>query len=79
MMLDNEIIFDLDVPDEEYTWHKDKNTRFMKVIEGLGWKFQYSKEEPKDIRPGTTIHINKNCFHRLIKGNTPLKVRIVEL
>jgi hypothetical protein len=51
----------------------------MKVIEGLGWKIQYSKEEPKDIRPGTTIHINKNCFHRLIKGNTPLKVRIVEL
>ena len=79
MMLDNEKIFDIDGADVEYTRHKDENTRFMKVIEGFGWKFQYSTEEPKDIRPGTTIHINKNCFHRLIKGNTPLKVRIVEL
>jgi hypothetical protein len=48
-------------------------------LEGVGWKFQFDNELPKEIGPGSTIHINKRCYHRLIKGSTPLKVRIVEL
>ena len=74
-----ERIFDLSVDNEELVWHRDRRTRFVKVLEGVGWKFQFDNELPKEIGPGTTIHINKRCYHRLIKGSTPLKVRIVEL
>ena len=74
-----ERIFDLSVDNEELVWHRDRKTRFVKVLEGVGWKFQFDNELPKEIGPGSTIHINKKCYHRLIKGSTPLKVRIVEL
>ena len=74
-----ERIFDLSVDNEELVWHRDRKTRFEKVLEGVGWKFQFDNELPKEIGPGSTIHINKRCYHRLIKGSTPLKVRIVEL
>ena len=74
-----ERIFDLSVDNEELVWHRDRKTRFVKVLEGVGWKFQFDNELPKEIGPGSTIHINKRCYHRLIKGSTPLKVRIVEL
>ena len=74
-----ERIFDLSVDNEELVWHRDRRTRFVKVLEGVGWKFQFDNELPKEIGPGSTIHINKRCYHRLIKGSTPLKVRIVEL
>ena len=65
--------------DEELDWHTDGATRFMKVIEGVGWHFQFEGESPKEIGPGTSIHINKNSIHKLIKGSTDLKVRIIEL
>lgn len=72
-------IFDTKVNSEELVWHRDKTTRFVKVIEGEGWKIQFDNELPKDIIPGTTIHINKNSYHRMLRGRTDLVVRIVEL
>jgi len=74
-----ERIFDLSVDNEELVWHRDRRTRFVKVLEGVGWKFQFDNQLPKEIGPGSTIHINKLSYHRLLKGSTPLKVRIVEL
>ena len=32
--------------DEELDWHTDGATRFMKVIEGVGWQFQFEGESP---------------------------------
>ena len=64
---------------EELVWHTDGCTRFMKVLEGVGWKFQFNNEPAREIGPGTSIHINKHALHRMIKGATPLTVRIVEL
>lgn len=74
-----ERIFDLSVDNEELVWHRDRHTRFIKVLEGVGWKFQFDNQLPKEIGPGSTIHVNKLSYHRLLKGSTPLKVRIVEL
>jgi len=74
-----ERVFETHVPDEELVWHRDRRTRFVKVLEGVGWKFQFDNELPREIAPGYTIHINKYSYHRLLKGSTPLKVRIVEL
>jgi quercetin dioxygenase-like cupin family protein len=74
-----ERIFDLSVDNEELVWHRDRRTRFVKVLEGVGWKFQFDNQLPKEIGPGSTIHINKFSYPRLLKCSTPLKVRIVEL
>lgn len=71
--------FDVDLDNSELVWHRDKKTRFIKVLEGEGWKFQYDNETPKPISPGSVIHINKNSYHRLIKGNSNLTVRIFEI
>jgi len=74
-----ERIFDLKDDNEELTWHTHDCSRFIKVLEGSGWKVQFDNELPKDIIPGTTIHINKNSYHRLLRGHSELVVRIVEL
>jgi len=74
-----ERLFETNIDDAELVWHRDKRTRFVTVLEGLGWEFQFDNQLPKPIGPGSTIHINKFSYHRLIKGSTPLKVRIVEL
>ena len=34
-----ERVFDLSVDNEELVWHRDRHSRFVKVIEGVGWKF----------------------------------------
>ena len=60
-----ERIFDLSVDNEELVWHRDRKTRFVKVLEGVGWKFQFDNELPKEIGPGSTIHINKKCYHEV--------------
>ena len=39
-----ERIFDLSVDNEELVWHRDRRTRFVKVLEGVGWKFQFDNE-----------------------------------
>jgi len=67
------------VPVEELEWHTHTCSRFVKVIEGVGWQFQFDNEPPREIGPGSSIHVNKTALHRMIKGATPLTVRIVEL
>jgi quercetin dioxygenase-like cupin family protein len=72
-------IFDTKIKSDELVWHRDKRSRFLTVLEGHGWKVQFDNQLPRDIIPGTTIHINKNSYHRLLKGSSDLVVRIVEL
>ena len=45
-----ERVFDLSVDNEELVWHRDRRTRFLKVIEGVGWKFQFDNQLPKEIK-----------------------------
>jgi len=74
-----ERVFKTKVENDELVWHRDKRSRFVTVLEGTGWKVQFDNELPKNIVPGTTIHINKNSYHRLLKGDSDLIVRIIEL
>lgn len=67
------------VPAEELEWHTHTCSRFVKVLEGVGWQFQFDNEPPREIGPGSSIHVNKETVHRMIKGATPLTVRILEL
>jgi len=70
--------FSLDVDETELVWHRDKRDRVVEVLEGSDWKFQYENSIPEDLEPGTTIIITKKEYHRIIKGTTPLKIKITE-
>jgi len=71
-------VFKESVEKEQLIWHKDKKDRVVKVIYGTGWKLQYDNQLPIELEPGQNYHIKKQEFHRLLKGNSELKLEIKE-
>lgn len=63
---------------EEYVWHVDKFDREVIVLDGCGWRFQFDDEIPFDININDQILIPKMVYHRLIIGNTKLRIKINE-
>ena len=70
--------FDTNVSNDELVWHRDEVKRTVIVMEGKGWSFQRDNELPISIGKGTVFYIEKNEFHRLRKGETKLKLKILE-
>lgn len=64
--------------EEELVWHRDKNDREIAVLSGNGWQLQMDNQLPKEMRVGQLYHINKEEYHRLIKGEGTLKLKIWE-
>lgn len=71
-------IFSIEVESEDLYWHKDKQDRRVEVISGEGWMFQSDNEIPVKLSPGDKFKIEKNTFHRIIKGSNNLIVYIEE-
>ena len=76
----NKIIreFAHDVDLHELVWHRDKKDRYVTILEGTGWKFQYDNMLPIALHKGQTIFIPKETFHRVLKGSDTLKIQITE-
>ena len=75
---DGEIrIFDPGVNDAEYVWHKDLEDREIEILEGEGWQFQLEKCLPWLLKKGMVFDVKNHEYHRLIKGVTPLKCRVI--
>jgi hypothetical protein len=70
--------FPADTPTAQLVWHRDKNDRLVTVVESDGWQLQIDNELPVLLEVGSTYYIKKDCFHRVIKGNGPLRVSIKE-
>lgn len=70
--------FDGDIQSEELVWHRDKKNRLVEVIEGSGWKFQMDNELPIELEEGMVFEIPKEIYHRIVKGNTKLVIKIKE-
>jgi len=70
--------FSEDVESEELVWHRDKNDRVVEVIQSNGWKFQMDNELPKTLESGNVVEIPKETFHRVIKGEGDLIIKIKE-
>jgi hypothetical protein len=64
---------------DEYIWHRDKKDRVVTVLEGQGWKFQFDEQIPQVINSNDKLQIPKLVYHRLILGNTKLKLKIEEI
>jgi len=71
-------VFEHDCEDEELHWHRDRADRRIEVVHGTGWKFQYENKNPIELMEGDVISVNQMDYHRLIKGDTNLILKIVE-
>jgi len=70
--------FEYFVHEDELIWHRDKKNRLVRVIKGSGWQFQYDNELPKSLDVGDSLYIEKDTYHRLIKGDGTLVLEIKE-
>ena len=70
--------FEHTVDDKELVWHRDKEHRRVHVLSGNGWKLQKDDSLPEDLTVGKDYYIIKNSYHRLIKGEDNLVIRIEE-
>ncbi len=64
--------FSLNCDSSELEWHRDVQNRQVEVISGKDWKFQYDNCFHETIKPGDKIIVEKNEWHRIIKGSTDL-------
>ena len=68
--------FSSQVSEDELVWHKDKSGRKVHILSGNGWGLQHDDELPNNIKKGGEYHIQRESYHRLIKGHEDLVVRI---
>jgi hypothetical protein len=68
--------FDESVGSDELVWHRDRESRQVHVLSGRGWKLQHDDELPLELNIGEDHYIPKMTYHRLIKGEDKLVVRI---
>lgn len=71
--------FEEDTDSDELIWHRDKEHRYVTVIEGKEWGLQLDDEMPVKIIPGQTYYIPKEKWHRVLKGYGNLVVEIIKL
>ena len=64
--------------DTDYVWHRDRRDRKVVPIKSDGWYIQFDNEMPIEMEEGKEIFIEKNVYHRVIKGNGNLELQIWE-
>jgi hypothetical protein len=58
-------------------WHRDNEDRMVEVLEcGKGWGFQFDDGLPFDLKPNTSIFILRHDWHRVVKGEGVLLLKI---
>jgi quercetin dioxygenase-like cupin family protein len=70
--------FSSEVDPMELVWHQDKEDRTIEILEGEGWQLQRDNELPLVLQKGDIIFIPEYQVHRVIKGNTNLKIQITK-
>lgn len=72
-------IFESNINDLDLVWHRDMQDRIVEVIEGNNWQLQYDDQLPFRLVDDERYYIEAYSYHRLIKGDGSLTLRIVEL
>ena len=68
--------FKEDVSQDELVWHQDREDRQVKVIKSNGWKLQLDNCLPIVLKEGHIYKIPAYLFHRVIKGDGSLLIKI---
>jgi hypothetical protein len=58
----------------ELMWHRDNEQRTIEILEDTNWKIQLDNHLPTSLKE--SIFIEKHQWHRLIKGDGTLKLKI---
>lgn len=61
----------------EMVWHRDYEDRIVEAIGETNWMVQFDNELP--IKLEGQIFIPKGVYHRLIKGDGELKIKLKKL
>lgn len=69
-------VFSQNVGNEELKWHRDREDRLVEIIEGENWGLQFDNELPIVLVKGESYIIPEGVYHRVIKGDGELKVKI---
>jgi quercetin dioxygenase-like cupin family protein len=69
-------VFDEAVDSSELIWHRDREDRIVKIIEGKGWGLQLDNQMPFMLQEGKNYVIPKEQWHRVIKGDGKLIIEI---
>ena len=59
--------FSKNLTEGELAWHRDREHRVVRMVEGKGWYLQLDDKLPKPIRLGEAYRIPAGCWHRLIR------------
>jgi len=66
--------FNENVDPIELMWHRDNESRTIEILENTNWQIQLDDNLPTSLKEH--IFIPKHAYHRLIKGNGTLKLKI---
>ena len=69
-------LFESNVDSGELHWHRDREDRLVEVLEGNGWMLQLDDELPVKMEVGNQYLIPEGVYHRTIKGEGDLKIKI---
>ena len=61
----------------DLTWHRDRENRIIESTHETDWSFQIDNELPKSF--SEKIFVPKGVYHRLIKGNGDLTLKVEKL
>ena len=70
--------FSGNINEDELKWHFDKRDRKVKIVKSNGWQIQMDNKLPITLKEGQIVKIPKGMYHRVIKGNGDLIVKIKE-
>mgnify|MGYP003146204624 CR=1 FL=1 len=70
--------FHANVSEDHLIWHRDRQNRIVEVIHGNGWLFQRDDSVPIVMSSGDLLEISANEWHRIIKGEGDLVLKIIE-
>ena len=68
--------FKKETSQDELIWHLDKEDRKVELIEGTNWKLQLDNQLPQMLQLGKSYWIPKMTYHRLVKGDDDLSIRV---
>jgi len=76
---DNEFIrtFSGSLDNDELKWHWDEEDRIIESLHETNWMFQFDNELPIKIQG--KIEIKKGVWHRLIKGDSDIRIKIKKI
>ena len=69
--------FSRDVTSDELVWHRDREGRIVRTLEGRGWALQVDGALPVPLRLGESHHIPAGTWHRLLRHPEATTLRLV--